>query len=333
MKVVILYDRAAEEAATLDQEDVLIQARAIGGALKDLGHEPRVQTVSSNLGELTDEFRGDRPDLVFNLVESLEGHGRLIHVAPAVLDCLRVPYTGSPAAALYATSNKLLTKRLLSGAGIPTPQSVSMEDDPEGDVQPAGTYMIKSVWEHASVGIEDDSVVSVESFHRLRLEMEERLLKLGGACFAERYVDGREFNLSILASREGPVVLPAAEILFDDYPVGKRKIVGYHAKWDQGSFEYRHTRRTFEFEHEDAHLLQDLAQIARRCWYLLGLRGYGRVDFRVDEENRPWVLEINANPCLSPDAGFAAAANRAGIYFQEVVERIVKDAIVCLHTE
>ncbi|MCJ7594935.1 MAG: ATP-grasp domain-containing protein [Desulfobacterales bacterium] len=333
MKVVILYDRVAEEGASLDQEDVLMQAKAVGRALVDLGHEPTERTVSLNLKDLMDGMRRDRAELVFNLVESLEGQGRLIPMAPAVLDSLGIPYTGSPADALYVTSNKLITKRLLSGAGIPTPDSLSMEDAPRRNILLDGPYIIKSVWEHASVGIQDDSVVSVEDSHQLFLEMKGRRRKLGGACFAERYIDGREFNLSILASQKGPMVLPPAEIRFDGYPVGKRKIVGYDAKWEQASFEYHHTRRTFEFAEDEAPLLRRLGEIAKRCWALFGLRGYGRVDFRVDKENRPWVLEINANPCLSPDAGFVAAANRAGIDFKEVVERIMNDAIACLHTE
>ncbi|MFH1122332.1 MAG: D-alanine--D-alanine ligase, partial [Pseudomonadota bacterium] len=200
MKVIILYDRVAEEGASLDQEDVLIQAEAVGRALVDLGHEPTERTVSLNLRDLRDDMRRDRAELVFNLVESLEGQGRLIPMAPAVLDSLGIPYTGSPADALYVTSNKLITKRLLSGAGIPTPDSLSMEDAPRRNILLDGPYIIKSVWEHASVGIQDDSVVSVEDSHQLFLEMKGRRRKLGGDCFAERYIDGREFNLSILAS-------------------------------------------------------------------------------------------------------------------------------------
>ena len=120
-------------------------------------------------------------------------------------------------------------------------------------------------------------------------------------------------------------MLPPAEIVFDGYPPGKPRIVGYRAKWDAESFEYRHTVRSFEFERRDAPLVDSLRSLALRCWELFGLRGYARVDFRVDAAGRPWILEVNANPCLSPDAGFAAAAARAGLSFERVVERIVGD--------
>jgi D-alanine-D-alanine ligase len=77
----------------------------------------------------------------------------------------------------------------------------------------------------------------------------------------------------------------------------------------------------------DCKLLAELIRTAQRCWQVLGLRGYARVDFRVDEHNRPWVLEVNANPCLSPDAGFVAAANRAGLSFVQIIERLLADAL------
>jgi D-alanine-D-alanine ligase len=156
--------------------------------------------------------------------------------------------------------------------------------------------------------------------------MEKRQGQLGGDCFAEQFIDGREFNLSVLACQGGAEVLPPAEMRFIDYPAGKWKVVGYRAKWDEASFESLHTQRSFEFAKSERPLLQNLIDMAKRCWHLFGLRGYARVDFRVDERNQPWVLEINANPCLSPDAGFVAAASQAGLSYRQVVERILQDA-------
>ena len=131
--------------------------------------------------------------------------------------------------------------------------------------------------------------------------------RLGRACYAEQYIDGREFNLSVLASPQGPQVLPPAEIDFSGFPPGKPRLVGYRAKWEEGSFEFQHTPRRFDFPAEDGPLLDRLRDLALGSWRVFGLRGYGRVDFRVDEAGHPWVLETNTNPCLSPDAGFYAA--------------------------
>jgi len=144
---------------------------------------------------------------------------------------------------------------------------------------------------------------------------------LGIPLFAEGYVEGREFNLSLLAGE----VLPPAEIRFEGFPAGQPKMVDYRAKWDEESAEYRHTVRSFAFSPADAPLLEELAAIARRCWQAFGLRGYARVDFRVDPRGHPWVLEVNTNPCISPDGGFVAAASRAGLDLPALVGRILAD--------
>jgi len=325
MKVVLLYDRIAKEGTNPDQSDAMVQAEAIGRALSDLGHEPVEMTVSMDIKGFLKEIKEVSPQLVFNLVESVEGHGRLIHFPASILDLLAVPYTGAPADALYLTSSKILTKKILSGAGLPTPPYYSTGDLKAKSLPLEEPYIIKSVWEHASVGLEESSVLSVKSSGQLLAEMERRRGSLGGDCFAEQFIDGREFNLSLLASPAGPEVLPPAEMTFIDYPPGKWKVVGYRAKWDEGSFESLHTRRSFDFPKSERPLLQNLINLTRRCWPLFDLRGYARVDFRVDERNQPWILEINANPCLSPDAGFAAAASQAGLSYRQVVERIIRD--------
>jgi D-alanine-D-alanine ligase len=326
MKVVVLYDRIAKEARNPDQSDALVQAEAIGRTLSHLGHEPVDMTFSLDLKGFLQEIRDAFPQLVFNLVESVDGHGRLIHFPASILELLAIPYTGAPADGLYLTSSKILTKKILAGAGIPTPSYHSPEDLRRKSIPLNGPYIIKSVWEHASVGLEESSVLPVKSSGQLLAEMEKRRASLGGDCFAEQFIDGREFNLSVLASQEGPEVLPPAEMKFMDYPPGKWKVVGYRAKWDEASFESLHTQRSFEFAKTERPLLQTLTDIAKKCWQLFGLRGYARVDFRVDERNQPWVLEINANPCLSPDAGFVAAASQAGLSYRQVVERIIRDA-------
>jgi len=325
MKVVLLYDRIAKEGTNPDQSDALVQAEAVGRALTDIGHESVEMTFSMDIKGFLKEIKETYPQLVFNLVESVQGHGRLIHFPASILDLLAIPYTGAPADALYLTSSKILTKKILAGAGIPTAPYYSPGDLKAKSFPLKGPYIIKSVWEHASVGLEENSVLSVKGSGQLLAEMEKRRDQLGGDCFAEQFIDGREFNLSFLASREGPEVLPPAEMRFIDYPPEKWKVVGYKAKWDDGSFESLHTQRSFEFPKSERPLLQNLMDMARRCWHLFGLRGYARVDFRVDERNQPWVLEINANPCLSPDAGFVAAASQAGLSYKQVVERIVQD--------
>jgi D-alanine-D-alanine ligase len=326
MRVAILHDRVTDESAP-DALDVLVQAGAVSRALEGLGHEPCIVACDLDLAALAGRLGRERPDAVFNLVESLDGHGRLIHLVPALLDALGLPYTGAPGEAMFLTSGKLLCKRRLRAGGLPTPDWIAHPARPDDPVpEAAGTWIVKSAWEHASIGLDDDSIVAAGAAEALARILASRARGLGGECFAERFVDGREFNLSVLADRGRPEVLPPAEIVFDAFPEDKPRIVGYAAKWRAGSFEYDNTPRRFDFDPSDRPLVDELVRLASDAWNAFGLRGYARVDFRVDGGGRPWILEINANPCLSPDAGFAAALERARVAYDEAIGRILEDA-------
>jgi D-alanine-D-alanine ligase len=191
--------------------------------------------------------------------------------------------------------------------------------------KPSDTWIIKSVWEHASIGLDEKSLVEGVTPEMAFSLLASRASRLGGSCFAERFIDGREFNLTLLAGPKEVQVMPPAEIVFEDYGADMPRIVDYAAKWEKNSFAYQHTVRRFDFPPGDQPLLAALAVLARRCWEAFGLGGYARVDFRVDADGRPWVLEVNANPCLSPDAGYAAALAQAGLPFTEAVRRIMGD--------
>ena len=328
MKIAVIHNRVGAEDAP-DARDVLQQVAVVSEALTSLGHEVVPWSCGLDLEEAQRELAEKKPDLVFNLVEDLAGFGRLIHLFPFLLDALRIPYTGAPAEAIFLTSNKTLAKERMLQAGLPTPAWAGPWPAAGRERRPgvrADRWIIKSVWEHASIGLDEGSVLSTDSEATLATEMRRRCAGLGGACFAEQFIDGREFNLSLLAGADGPEVLPPAEILFSGYTPDMVRIVDYRAKWDEESFHYHHTPRTFDFGPEDADLLRELTEIARRSWHAFGLAGYARVDFRVDEAGRPFILEINANPCLSPDAGFAAALARSGISFAQAMARVVADA-------
>lgn len=328
MKISLIHNRVGAEDS-LDARDVLQQVAVVSEALASLGHEVVRRSCDLNLEAAHRALAEAKPDLVFNLVEDLAGFGRLIHLFPCLLDALHIPYTGAPAEAIFLTSNKILAKERLLQAGLPTPAWAGPWPAAGTEWRPgirAAKWIIKSVWEHASIGLDENSVLTTDSAATLTAEMRRRCAMLGGACFAEEFIDGREFNLSLLAGPDGPEVLPPAEILFAGYTPDMIRIVDYRAKWDEASFAFRNTPRTFDFGSEDAGLLAELVEIARRCWHAFGLAGYARVDFRVDAAGRPFILEINANPCLSPDAGFAAALTRAGISFAQVMARIVADA-------
>jgi len=312
-RAVILHDVHAALGPP-DQSDTLVEAQAIASVLRELDFEPETLATGLDLASLERTLDELAPAVVVNLVESLEGRGRLVHLVPALLESLGLPFTGCSASALTLSSDKPLAKRLLAAAGVRTPATFAPGAR-------SGRWIVKSVWEHASLGLDDGAIVAAASAAQT---IERRRAEHGGDWFAEEFVPGRELNVALLAERSGPRALPVAEIRFDAFPADKPRIVGYAAKWDADSFEYRNTPRSFDVEPE---LAASLRRVALDCWALLRLDGYARVDFRVDERGTPWVLEVNANPCLSPDAGFVAALAEAGIGYEAAIARLIDDAL------
>ncbi|MDD5708083.1 MAG: GNAT family N-acetyltransferase [Kiritimatiellae bacterium] len=327
MRIHVLHQEIAADADA-DERDVLDQANAVAAALARAGHDVVVLPVTLDLGALTRSLRASKPDLVFNLVESLDGADRLLPCVPSLLESLGCPHTGNQADALYLTTHKLLAKQRLRAAGLPTPDWIESTGggDATSPMEREG-WLLKSVWDHASAGVHAANLLRGASREQARHRLRNLIARQGGEWFAEAYVEGREFNLSLLEGPAGVTALPPAEIQFLDFPADKPRILDYEAKWNAASFAYTHTPRRFDFPAEDAALLDVLKRLALACWQACGLRGYARVDFRTDAAGHPFILEINANPCLSPDAGFAAALEPAGISYDDAIARIVNVAL------
>ncbi len=333
MLVALLHNAVSAEDSAADR-DVLVQAEAVEKALDQLGHKWVALPCTLDLGAVRTCLGQIRPNVVFNLVESLGGSDWVAHALTALLDSLGIGYTGSPTEALLLTNHKLLAKDRLRQSGLPTPDWLAPRPGSRHSGEPrcqpaplAPVYMIKAVCEHASFGLDEQSLIRSANREELEAAIGRHAARLQRPCFAEAFVDGREFNLSLLASEGGPEVLPCAEIDFSAFPPGKARIVGQSAKWEEGSFEFQSTPRRFDFPAADQPLLERLRDLAARCWELFDLGGYVRVDFRVDRQGQPWILEINTNPCLSPDAGFAAALAQAAIPWEATVARILDDAL------
>ena len=307
---VILHGVTAAQPSP-DDADIFDQIALVEAALGVLGYDSRVLAVGLDLSVLA---ALETDTVVVNLVESLAGQDRLIGLVPAVLESLGLPFTGCGSAAMALSNDKLTAKRLMATHGMPTP------DIAQGAAGP-GRWIVKSVSEHGSKGIDAASVVDGPM---VAAKLAERASALGGRWFAERYIDGREFNLSLLEMADGPRVLPTAEMTFIDFPAGRPHIVDYGAKWNPDDAAYHGTQRRF-LDQADP-LYARLENIALACWKVFDLTGYARIDFRVDGAGNPYVLEINANPCLAPDAGFMAAADQAGMDPTAVIGALIEAA-------
>jgi len=207
-------------------------------------------------------------------------------------------------------------------AGSTGPRTVRLQP-----VETNGDWILKPVWEHASAGLAGGNILRGVTRAQAAQRLAEKADGRPGAWYAERYIEGREFNVALLGrAGDEPHILPPAEILFVDFPPEKPRILDYEAKWDTASFAYTHTPRTFALPAADAPLADRLRDLARACWRLFGLGGAARVDFRVDAAGQPCILEVNANPCLSPDAGFAAALREARIPYEHAILELVAAA-------
>ena len=320
--VLIMHNSVTHES-TADARDILEQVDSVQTALQSRGYRTATLAIDLRLDAVKSRLREASPDVVFNLVEAIDDCGQLVPIATGLLDHLQVPYTGSSTEGLLITGNKILAKQWLRVNGLATADwwdGVSAVPAYPG----AGRWITKPVSEDASIGMDDESVI--DDFREVPRQVAAREAARKYRWFAERFVEGREINVALLDGPGGPTVLPIPEIEFVDYPASKPRIVGYAAKWHEDSFECRNTVRRFVDPAAEGALCAELGRVALKCWDIFQLRGYARVDFRVDAAGTPWVLEVNANPCISPDAGFAAALEEAGTPYAEGIDWIVSVA-------
>jgi D-alanine-D-alanine ligase len=316
-KIIILHNEII--TGNPDELDVIEQRDLVKNVLEKLDFEVICLTVGKNLHDDLEKVRSEKAGLVFNLVEATWGMGELIYFTPAVLNAFKIPYTGVPLDALFVTTNKVLAKKIMRFNNLPTADFFAVNELEK--LSPEKIYIAKPIWEEASVGITADFIFKTSEKGKM-----ERIKQLSVShYFVEEYIDGREFNVSILANYNGFEILPPAEMIFSEYFADKPKIVGYKAKWDETSEEYKQSNRAFGTLEKEPELKEKLVQICQKSWVAFNLRGYVRIDFRVDTNNNIYILEINGNPCIAPDSGFVAALEQAGYTVENMIERIIAD--------
>jgi D-alanine-D-alanine ligase len=320
----VVAHTAVDPAADLSTADVLDQARLVGEGLAALGVPHR--TVAVEAGRVWEHAAELEGAVVVNLLEAPPGRPMLHAAATGVLELLGGPFTGSSAAALWLTTDKLATRALLSACGLPVAAGGRLDPaHPSLLRRVPPPWILKPAWEDASVGLEGEPVATTPERALARASTLAARFP-GQPILLEHFLPGREFNVSLLEGDAGVEALPVAEIAFVDFPAGMPALVGYEAKWATGSFQESHTVRRFPGAGEEV-LLSRVRELALAAWSACSLAGYARVDVRLDEAGEPMILEVNTNPCLSADAGFMAAAGRAGLSPGQVVGRIVAAAL------
>ncbi len=322
MRILVLHSDVPPDAPP-EEIDTITSAKAVAEALIKNGHEAPLAPFTTDPDRLAELLKREQADIVFNMVEGIDGLGALAPIAPRMLDEAGMIYTGVDSVAMALTSDKPYTKRKMREAGIAT---ADWCEPPDWSGLKDKTYIVKSTLEDASVGLDDGCVVFGAEAVKRRAEDSAR--RHGGKWFAEEYIDGREYNISMMEGPDGqPIVMPLAEMRFDDWPKDKPRIVGYPAKWDESLDINDQMVRDFDTEKNDPVLAAKLKSSCTRVWKLFGFTGYVRVDIRVTPEGEPLVLEINTNPCIAPDAGFAAAGEQLGIAYDQLIVKLVDTAL------
>jgi D-alanine-D-alanine ligase len=331
-RVVVLYNTdydqpvpgAKRRVLGRDRSDVAAAAFDVKDAIGAYGLDVEIMGVEGHdLAACIEKLRKNPPDLVFNLTESLAQDSNHEIVVPAVLDMLRIPFTGSGAQALGLCLHKPKAKDILRGRGVPTPASCTIERVRDAaSVDLPFPLFCKLAREDASVGIKDDNVVMdkralVKRVRALIEEFEQPVL-------VERYVEGREVYVTLLGNHN-VAPLPFHEIDFSRLPAGRPRIVGYAAKWDESSEEYAGTTPV-QMKGLSPTLRASIQRAAVAAFRALELRDYGRVDFRVSEDGVPYVIDVNPNCDISIDAGVARAARAAGMTYPQLIGRICEVA-------
>lgn len=331
MRIACLYNNDFEfvPGAGADAAAVRASADAICAALCAAGHDARLVSLQGrDLLPVVTRLEAERPDLVFNLCESLCGIAANEVAVPAVLDLYGLAYTGSDAPALAVALHKARTKDVLLGRGVATPPYRVMAT--EADIARVAAepldypWFIKLANEDASVGITEANVLADGA--ALAARARALLAEFSSPLLAERYVPGREVNVTLLGSGDRVQLLPLHEIDFAAMPKGRPHIVSYAAKWDEHHVDYAGTKPV-PLRDASPTLVAAIERTARAAWDAIGLRDYGRVDLRIDAAGTPWVIDVNPNCDISPDAGVARAAAAAGWDYPRLIGTIAELAL------
>jgi D-alanine-D-alanine ligase len=309
------YEAIGERAAVLG---VLEAVEAVYQALRELGYDVVRVPLLPPLDDVRRKLSSLDVDVVFNLFEGFDGHPGAEAEVADILSDLGVIYTGCRGDTLSLALDKVRAKKLLLKAGVRTPRYhvLGFEQIPLFHLD--YPCIVKPCTEDASHGISEQSVIS--DYAALERQVARVTDAFGGKALVEEYIEGRELNVTVIGTKKIEV-LPLTEIIYS-LPSGFPKILAYSAKWDQDSVYYQCTNPVCPAEVEPG-LLNQIEDVAVRVFGLFDCTGYARVDFRVNGEGKPYVIEVNPNPDISPGAGLALQARAAGMDYMHLVEKLV----------
>ena len=289
--------------------------------LRDLEHDVHIVPVGDDLGPIRNAVFDFKPHIAFNLVEGFDDIVTFDMNIVAYLELLKVKYTGCNARGLMIGRDKSLSKKLLTYHRVPVPNFAIV---PRGRRLKASRKLgfplfVKSLTLDASIGISQASVVDDDDALRERIKFIHE--KIGTDALVEHFVDGRELYVGVMGNQKLET-LPIWELLFTKMPEESRKIATERLKWSL-KYQKKHGIVSEEAKDLPKELADRIRDTCKRVYRSLNLSGYARVDLRLTDDGKIYVIEANPNPQLARDEDFAESAAKAGVEYPELIQRIV----------
>jgi D-alanine-D-alanine ligase len=297
----------------------------IVATLHNEGHEVRALGVGSDLTLVRNAIEEFKPHVAFNLLEEFDGEAIYDQNVVSYLELLRMPYTGCNPRGIMLARDKALSKKILAYHRIRVPDFAVFAVN-RRIARPRRLefpLIVKSLVEEASLGISQASLVSSDDALRERVAFVHE--KIGTDAIAEQFIAGRELYVGILGDRQ-LTVLPIWELLFTKMPEETAHIATAKVKWDF-KYQEKHGIKSEQARNLSPALEERIRRIGKRVYRNLMLTGYARIDLRLTEDEKIYVLEANPNPQLAYGEDFAEAAHAGGISYAELLHRIIRMAM------
>lgn len=293
-------------------------------ALRNLNYNVSVVGAIDDTAELTGILNENKPNVVFNLTEQFSGDRRLDKNIVGLLEMLNIPYTGAEMMGLMLCRDKGLCKQLLSHHKIHIPGFVTLPPGRTVRIPKTLRYplVVKPSFEDGSEGISNASLVSEQTTLMERASFVHQ--RWEQPAIAEEYIEGREFYVAVIGNKQ-LTVLPPRECFFKTDEDSGPLMLTYRAKWNEKYREKWNIRFGFA-KLEDA-VLKNIKNVCKKVYRILQLRDYGRIDLRLTSNNKIFILEANPNPDIGYGEEVAEAAAKAGISYENLIDRIVHMAL------
>lgn len=292
-------------------------------ALLKLGHEVIIVGLNDDITPVRKNIEDWKPDIVFNLMEAFAENGALAYYVVSYLDMLRVPYTGCNPRGLLLASDKAISKQLLTYHRIRVPKFYTLPHNKKINLAHIAKFpfpmIVKSAIEQGSVGISQASLVNTPE--ELQQRAEQLFSMLDGDAIVEQYIEGRELYVAVMGNKRLQV-FPTRELVFDKVDDNIHRIATYNVKWnkkyrDRWGIGYQFARNL------PAKVAEDIPKLAKRIYKILDITSYARLDLRLTDDGKIYVLEANPNAAIAKDDDVACSAEKAGLSYEKLIQKII----------